>query len=410
MENVKISIIIPVYNTSKYLEQCLESVINQTLSGIEIICVDDGSTDKSLEILKNYQQKDNRIKILTQNHKKQGKARNYGISVAKGEYIGFVDSDDWCELDMFEKLYERAIETNSDITMCAVTTYNDNNNGEFSQANTYSNLDIFPKSFFNRVFSSSETIDFLMNICVYPPNKIFKRDFLITNNIKFNEGIYFEDGAFFFNSWLYAKRISLIKYFGYYYRMYSETSTSFSNDFYKLEIFKATKDKEQVLKKHKIYNIIKKDFKSYKRKSILYWLNKITDKRASFLYWSLILINQPDCLLMPLKILMQELSLYFKIIRYRKQRIVFWGASIFLDKFLKKYKIRDKNIVGIIDKNPAKGGMLIGSYKCYAPENLKNLDADAVIITILNFSKNNQQSVQCFLNETNQENIILDMV
>ena len=150
---VKVSLVVPIYNSSKYLNKCIDSLVNQTLKDIEIILINDGSTDKSLEILKNYQQKDNRIKILTQNHKKQGKARNYGISVAQGEYIGFVDSDDWCELDMFEKLYEKAIKTDSDITMCAVTTYNDNNNGEFSQANTYANLDIFPKDFLNKVFS-----------------------------------------------------------------------------------------------------------------------------------------------------------------------------------------------------------------------------------------------------------------
>jgi len=89
MENIKVSIIIPVYNTSKYLKQCLDSVINQTLTEIEIICIDDGSTDKSLTILKEYQNKDKRIKILTQKHQKQGAARNYGMSVAVGKYKSF---------------------------------------------------------------------------------------------------------------------------------------------------------------------------------------------------------------------------------------------------------------------------------------------------------------------------------
>lgn len=104
----KISVIIPVYNTEKHLRKCLESVLNQTLKDIEIICIDDCSTDNSLEILKKYQTNDNRIKLFdfTEN---QGVsiARNEGINHAQGEYIGFVDSDDYIDLDFYEKLYNK---------------------------------------------------------------------------------------------------------------------------------------------------------------------------------------------------------------------------------------------------------------------------------------------------------------
>lgn len=410
-EKIKVSIIIPVYNTSKYLEQCLDSVINQTLSGIEIICVDDGSTDKSLEILKNYQQKDNRIKILTQNHKKQARARNYGISIAKGEYIGFVDSDDWCELDMFEKLYERAKETNSDIAMCAIATYNDNNSGSFSKSNTYANLDIFPEEFFNKVFSPSETIDFLLDICAYSPNKIVKRDLIISNNINFSEKLRLgEDISFFYNIWLTAKKISLIKYFGYYYRMYSDTSTCFSNDYFKLDNFKVLKQKEHILKKYGIYKKVKKDFITHKQKSILHWLNKIENKKVKFLYLILICLNMPICLLNPINTLKKELSLLLKIASNDDKRIIFWGASLFLENFIKKYRIKNKNIVGIIDKNPAKQNTTIGNYFCFSPEKLKELNVDMLIISIVNFSKSNQQSIRDFLSETGQEKIELKFV
>ena len=132
----KVSIIIPVFNAEKYLEKCLDSLVNQTLEDIEIICIDDGSTDNSLEILKTYEQKDKRIKVLQQTNKKQGAARNYGIREAIGEYIGFVDSDDWAELDMFEKLYNKAISTDSDITMCKVIDYNENTK-TYSKSNWY---------------------------------------------------------------------------------------------------------------------------------------------------------------------------------------------------------------------------------------------------------------------------------
>ena len=100
---VKISVIVPVYNVEKYLKKCLNSLINQTLNDIEIICVDDGSTDSSIEILKEFELKDDRIIVISQKNEGAATSRNKGINLAKGEYISFVDSDDWLELDAFEK-------------------------------------------------------------------------------------------------------------------------------------------------------------------------------------------------------------------------------------------------------------------------------------------------------------------
>lgn len=112
---IKVSIIVPVYNVEKYLSQCLDSLINQTLKDIEIICVNDGSKDNSETILKAYQIKDPRIKIISQENKGLSVARNTGINAAKGEYIGLIDSDDWVDLDFYEKLYNAAKKYNSDI-------------------------------------------------------------------------------------------------------------------------------------------------------------------------------------------------------------------------------------------------------------------------------------------------------
>lgn len=104
---MKISVIIPVYNCEKYLERCLDSIIEQSYKDFEIICVDDGSTDNSLEILKKYAQKHINISIYTQENKGPSAARNYGMEKAKGEYITFVDADDWLDLDCFEKLISK---------------------------------------------------------------------------------------------------------------------------------------------------------------------------------------------------------------------------------------------------------------------------------------------------------------
>lgn len=113
--NISVSIIVPVYNVEQYLERCLNSLINQTLQNIEIICINDGSMDNSLSMLKQYAEKDKRIKIINQENKGVSVARNNGIEASQGEYIGFVDSDDYVDLDFFENLYNKAKNENADI-------------------------------------------------------------------------------------------------------------------------------------------------------------------------------------------------------------------------------------------------------------------------------------------------------
>ena len=121
----KVSVIIPVYNVEEYLRECLDSVVNQTLKEIEIICVDDGSTDNSLEILKEYTAKDKRITIMKQKNLYAGVARNAGLSQAKGEYLSFLDSDDFFELNMLEEVYEKVKKTKTDIVMFNAYLYDD---------------------------------------------------------------------------------------------------------------------------------------------------------------------------------------------------------------------------------------------------------------------------------------------
>src|SRR5574344_49484 len=151
MENkISVSFIIPIFNTEKYLKQCLNSIISQTLSDIEIICINDGSTDNSLCILENFAKKDKRIKVINQKNKGQSAARNKGITLAKGEYIAFVDSDDWAQPDMLEKMYNRATQDDTDVTMASVTLHNEKT-GEETCHDCYVSLDVFPKEFDNKV-------------------------------------------------------------------------------------------------------------------------------------------------------------------------------------------------------------------------------------------------------------------
>ena len=124
----KVSVIIPVYNTEKYLRECLDSVINQSLKEIEIICVNDGSTDNSLEILKEYAAKDNRITVLTQENLYAGVARNAGMMVASGEYYHFLDSDDMVFKNCYNEIYEYSKNNNLEICIFDVEFFNIKNN------------------------------------------------------------------------------------------------------------------------------------------------------------------------------------------------------------------------------------------------------------------------------------------
>lgn len=189
--NDLISIIVPVYNVEKYIDKCIDSLIKQTYKNIEIIIIDDGSTDNSSEIVANY--KDKRIKVI---HKKNGglsSARNCGIKESHGKYIGFIDSDDYISYDMFEILYKNIIETKSDISMCDfVTTTSD---AIFTTTNNY------------RIITKTESINELLlnKITSHTWNKLYKKDLFKSINFPLNR--IYEDIATTYKLFDKAKKI-----------------------------------------------------------------------------------------------------------------------------------------------------------------------------------------------------------
>lgn len=137
MSNILVSIIVPIYNTGEYLYKCLESIVNQNLQEIELILIDDGSTDNSGEICDLYSEKDKRVRVIHKKNEGVSIARNVGTQTAKGEYIGFIDSDDWIEKEMYQEMYYHAKNKDVDIVMCDVCTVYDDNKKE---ADTISSL------------------------------------------------------------------------------------------------------------------------------------------------------------------------------------------------------------------------------------------------------------------------------
>lgn len=217
MPKPKISIIIPVNNLENYIRKSLDSVVKQTLKEIEIICVDDGSTDSSLKIIKEFAKNDSRIILLEEETKGQAFARNVGIERATGEYIGFVDGDDWVDHSMFEKMYENAKRLNSEITMCSTKVF-DEYKQSLSEDNDYYNLNIFDKSFDDKTFSHLDIPELILDVNVAVWNKIYSREFLQKINAKFKEGYIYEDLPFFYETFLKAEKVSLIRDFLYFYR------------------------------------------------------------------------------------------------------------------------------------------------------------------------------------------------
>ena len=219
----KVSVIIPFNNVENYIEECLNSVLSQTLDDIEVILINDASTDRTLEIVEWYLQKDSRIKLININERKgQGFARNRGIEIATGEYIGFVDSDDFIESDMFECLYNSAKTNNTDISMCQVREYDDINENYITS--DYYSLACL-SSFQNDIFSAEDTKNCILDINVALWNKIYKREYLNNIGEKFPEGFIYEDLPFFFGTYLSAKRIQIVWKNLYSYRINRKNST-----------------------------------------------------------------------------------------------------------------------------------------------------------------------------------------
>ena len=131
--NIKVSVVVPAYNVENYIEDCLKSLINQTLKEIEIIVVNDGSTDNTFEIINKYANLDFRIKVISQENQGISVTRNNGIKIAKGEYIGFVDSDDWVDENYFEELYNTAKKFDADISVASILKHKPKYNLHFSE-------------------------------------------------------------------------------------------------------------------------------------------------------------------------------------------------------------------------------------------------------------------------------------
>ncbi len=204
----KVSIIIPVYNVSEYLRQCLDSVIGQTLKEIEIICVNDGSTDNSPEILQEYAAKDPRFVVLSGPNGGYGKAMNKGLDRASGEYIGIVEPDDYVDLHMYEDLYQCAAENDLDMVKSDFYRFVTLPSGE--EKLEYARIDGSGQHY-NRLLNPSRDTE-LIRLTLNTWTGIYKRAFLLEHHIRHHEtpGASFQDNGFYFQTFVYAERAMIL--------------------------------------------------------------------------------------------------------------------------------------------------------------------------------------------------------
>ena len=374
----EISIVIPVYNLEKYIKKCLNSVLMQTFDNFEIICVNDGSTDSSLDILKEYATADKRIKIINQTNSGAGTARNNGLKHSAGKYVQFLDGDDYFEPQMLEKLYNLAEKHQSDITVCSSRKVDDEGNiTETKNPNSPLNL---AKLIFDKPFNYMDyKEDIFTLIGTIPWNKLYLREMLIKNDLKFPNLTGPDDLCFVHMSIVCAEKIVAIddELINYRYNRQGSVQTYRAN--HTIDIIKAGLHIRAFLEGKGVYKKLEKAY--------------LTSLIAA-IRWETSLCNaeQYDRFIKELKILMpNDWKIFNSALRadyitpeYLKnfigeQKVYLWGASIFIKEVLEKETNKNPNILGIIDRNEASWGKDFCGYKIYSPSILKENPANIVV-------------------------------
>ena len=273
MNRPQISIIIPIYNTEKYLKQCLDSLIEQTFKDIEIICVNDGSTDNSKNILEKFAAEDNRFVILNQENQGASRARNKAINLAKGDYILFLDSDDFFAPQMLEKSYNKALASDADITIFQFQSF-DNKTNSFGSVSGI-NIENIPEE---ALFTHKDCPKIFPTFYAVVWNKLYKTQFIKENKLEFQEIPCSEDISFCFESLALASKILVLKEVFVFYRTNLQGNLSSYTEkcsFYGIEAFIDLRNK---LIKHGLLEELEKPLKILSTALFCTFLNNLQDE------------------------------------------------------------------------------------------------------------------------------------
>ncbi|MDR2133394.1 MAG: glycosyltransferase [Clostridiales Family XIII bacterium] len=259
MENILVSVVVAVYNAEPYLCKCLDTVLGQTLREIEVICVDDGSTDESLRILREYEQKDQRVRVISQKHADAGAgpARNAGLEVARGKYLSFLDADDFFDTTMLEKTVRKAEQCQADIVLFDAYSY-DHKTGALTEPAFILNKAFIPNQ---DVFTWKDVPDNIFRICIGAAwNMLCGRDFVFDNRLRFQAVHHADDMVFAFSALIKARRITVLNEKLLYYRQNNASSQSQTKSHWPDTAYLALREVKARLSEYGMYDEVRRSF------------------------------------------------------------------------------------------------------------------------------------------------------
>lgn len=277
MDEICVSVIVPVYNTEKYLEQCLNSILGQTLQKIEVICVDDGSSDGSVELIRGMAAEDERLKLLTQKNAGGGAARNLGMSRAKGKYLMFLDSDDFFHPQLLEKLVQRCEETGAQIGVCKARCYHEDLGFETPEPASMREEFLPDKE----VFCWKDMPEGIFNTFHnWPWNKIFLHSFVREKNLSFQEIRRTNDMYFTCTALMEAERVTALREELVWYRVGISGSCQTTNREAPLDFFYAFLALKEYLEEKGIFEKVKRSFVNHALDGCIANLNSQENNRG----------------------------------------------------------------------------------------------------------------------------------
>ena len=269
---VKISVVIPVYNVSEFLDESISSLLKQNFNDFELICVNDGSKDDSLEILEEFAKIDDRVKVINKPNGGCGSARNRALDEAHGDYIYFFDPDDYILPSALEVLYNNAINNNSDLVMFKIAWFMDGEPIDYSNP-LFNFDDIFKDVDFNNfTFTYKDVISHVLNSGFAPWSKLYKKEFLDKyDDFRFDLGVAFDDVPFHVKSMLRAEKISFAPDFYYHYR-YANPNSVNNTSSNGIDIMKIVDIVEDFIKKEGYFEELKEEFFIFKVNQITMYM------------------------------------------------------------------------------------------------------------------------------------------
>lgn len=271
----EISVIIPVYNIQQHLRECLDSVLGQSYLHLQVICVDDGSTDESPAILAQYAQKDPRVQVIRQQNAGPGAARNTGLEAATGEYVIFLDSDDWFEPDFLEKMVDTAVREGADVAICRAVEF-DTNSGRELPSEWMMKKQYLPGKL---AFAPQEMADHLFQFTYGMPwDKFYRRELLTTSGIRYPALKNSEDLAFVYPTLLAAKRIAVVDEVLIHHRINRMASVSNSRCGQPEAPYEAFQIVKEYLEQHQLMDTYRRSFLNWAMEFLVWHISNMSQR------------------------------------------------------------------------------------------------------------------------------------